>query len=858
LVRKFFIGLLLSLTLLLAGGTLITYLYQDQLVQHFVTQANRVLATPVKVQSIRLSLWEKFPQVAISLKDVEISGSLPAEDSVLARAEKLDFTFNLLSLLQGDYVINKVYLTNSEVMLVVDESGENNYSIFQKREGSSTENAASPLRFQLQNIQLQNVKVSYEDRPLRQHHSLLAKDVSSLLEVVGEQYDIQLQGQLNTYFIRIGEDAYFRDKPLQVATRLHYDYPNRYLRIDTTNIRIGQGDFLLSGIVDQAHDNYIDLEVQGQNTDLQTLLSLLPETFIRQWQSYRSEGEAYFSGRVQGNVTREANPLVELSFGCRNASFYHPDYRKKLENISLQGSFSNGNLHSLRSSVLDLQDISGTLDGRTIAGSLSLSNFDDYFLRTHLKSRLDVNSLLAFYPIPQIKAARGQVDADFEISGRLKDLRGESSRYWQRVHSKGDISLQTLDILWNTDRLPVENLSGNLMFKGNDLSLSDLEARVGNSHFRLNGMLRNAFAYLLSNTQPVQVEADLFSKQLDLDELLSGQLSEENIANNWQAVADKQPYRFELDPRLNMAFNCHVEKLKFRRFRGRQLRGKLDIENQNARLRQASIYTAGGKVTASGHLNARRPDIITVNAKSAFEHLRADSIFYTFEDFGQDFLTARHLEGKVYADVEWDMTFDHALQLDYPSLRVDVLATIREGMLNEFEPMQELARFVEEESLSRLRFAELNNHIRILNERIFIPRMQVNSNVSEIWVEGVQTFDNHIDYRFEVPMKTFSIRKAAARERAKAREQQFGQIIEDDAAPLNLFLAAQGTVDDYKISYDMEHAKEAFRDNLQKEKKEVKDIFKNKGSRPKYQLELEEDEYFEFGEKKATSGNQPR
>lgn len=858
MVRKFLLVLTVTISSILASGTLITYLYQDQLVQQFIQQANQVLATPVKVKSIRLSLWEKFPQVAISLQDVEISGSLPAKDHALARAGKLDFTFNVLDLLQGDYVINKVYLTNGDVMLVVDDSGHNNYSIFNKRENTSTENTAAPLRFQLQNIQLQNVKVSYEDQPLRQHHSLLAEDVTSLLEVVGEQYDIQLDGQLRTYFIRIGEDAYFRDKPLQVATQLHYDYPNRYLRIDTTNIRIGQGEFLLNGLVDQAHDNYVDLNIQGQNTDLQTLLSLLPEATVRQWQAYRSEGGAYLSGIVQGNVTQEANPLVELSFGCQHATFYHPDYRKKLENIRLQGSFTNGSLHSLRSSVLELKGITGSLDGRTITGSLSLSNFDDYFLRTHLKSRLDVNSLLAFYPIPEIKVARGEIDADFEISGRLRDLQGETSRYWQRVQSQGDISLQNLDILWNADRLPVENLSGNLMFKGNDLSLSDLEAQLGNSHFRLNGMLRNAFAYFLSDTQPVRVEADLYSRQIDLDELLSGQLSEEEASQNWQTVADKQPYRFDLDPRLKIDFNCHVERVKFRRFRGRQLKGKLDVENQQARLRQASIYTAGGKVTASGHLNARRPDIITVDALSSFEHLRADSIFYTFEDFGQDFLTARHLEGKVYADVEWDMTFDHTLQLDYPSLRVDVLATIREGVLNEFEPMQELARFVEEEGLARLRFAELNNHIRILNERIFIPRMQVNSNVSEIWLEGVHTFDNHIDYRFEIPVRTFSIRKVAARERAKAKEKRFGRILEDDAAPLNLFLAAQGTVDEYKISYDMEHAREAFQNNLQKEKNEVKDILKNRGPRPKYQLELEEDEYFEFGKKEAISGNQPQ
>ncbi len=853
--RKIFLTFSIIITLLLAGGGLFTYLYQDQIIKHFITQADQLLATPVRVKSIKLSLWEKFPQVAISLQDVEIMGSLP-QDSVLARAEQLDFTFNVWHFVQGEYVINKVYLTHSDVSLVINEEGDNNYNIFKKREAGTHDSEATPVRFQLQKIYLKDVNVSYEDRPINQHHQLLAQEAEAVLEVVGEQYDIGLEGALTSQFIRIGSDAYFKDKPLQLSTQLHYDYPNRYLQIEPTQIEVGSGEFVVDGFVDQAQDNYLDLQLRGSHTDLQTLLSLLPEGIIRQWQAYRSEGDAYFEGSVKGNMSRAASPLVTLKFGCQNASFYHPDYKKRLENISLQGTFTNGSSHSFRSSQLDLRNINAQLDGRPLNGSLTLSNFEDYFLHCQVKTDMDINALFAFYPVPEIKAARGALNADFEISGRLKDLKGETSRYWERIKSRGDISLHQVDLLWQADRLPVHQLNGNLMFKGNVLSISNMEAHIGNSHVVLNGMLRNAFAYLLSDTQTIHIEADLFSRQIDMDELLSGQAAQAS-SNNWQTVSDKQAYRFRIDPKLQLSFNCHIEKIKFRRFRGKHLKGNLEVDQQIARLKKSSIQTAGGKVTAQAYLNARRPDKITVNATTAFEHLRADSIFYTFEDFGQNFLTTRHLEGKIYADVDWNMTFDHSLQLDYSSLGIDILATIREGRLNNFEPMQKLARLVEEESLSHLRFAELNNHIRVADRKIFIPRMQVSSNVSEIWVEGIHTFDDHIDYRFEVPMKTFSIRKAAARERVKAREQKFGEIIDDNAAPLNLFLTARGTVDDYKISYDMESAKEKFKDNLQNEKEELKEILKNKGAQPTYQLELDEDEYFDFEDNKSSANKKP-
>ncbi|WKN33070.1 AsmA-like C-terminal region-containing protein [Porifericola rhodea] len=857
MVRKFFFTCLIALSLLLTASGILTYVYQDEIITHFVKQADQFLATPVKVKSIQLSFWEKFPQIAISLKEVEIKGSQTASDSLLAQAEKLDFTFNLWQFVQGQFVVDKVYLTNSQVRLAIDKQGNNNYSIFKKRSSvDSLSSTNEPLRFQLQKIILKNVDVSYQDAGLNQAHHLLAEDIEALLEVVGEEYDILLEGNLFSRYIRSGDDAYFKNKPLHVATHLNYDYPNRFLEIDTTRLGIGNGHFLLSGLVDQADDNFIDLQARGEHTDLQTLLSLLPESIVRQWSAYRSEGKAFFEGSVKGHVSRTASPAVSLNFGCENASFYHPDYKKKLENISLQGSFTNGKSHSLNTSVLNLKDIYGQLDDRAVRGSLSLSNFKNYFLRCHLKTNIDVNALLDFYPIKEVKAARGELFADFEIAGRLKDLKGESKGYWQRIKSSGDISLQDVDLLWQADRLPVSALQGNLMFKGNDLSLSNLEAYVGNSHVLLNGMLRNALAYMLSDTQGIHIEADLHSQQIDMDELLSGQANAPQ-SNSWQAVSEKQDYRFQIDPKIQLSFDCHVEKIKFRRFRGRQLKGKLQVENQVARLKQSSILTAGGKVSAQAFIDARRPDFVKVNATTAFEHLRADSIFYTFEDFGQDFLTQKHLEGKIYADVDWNMNFDQHLQLNYPSLEVNALTTIRDGRLNDFEPMQKLARFVEEESLSRLRFAELNNHIRIADQKIFIPRMQVSSNISDIWVEGIHTFDNHIDYRFEVPMKTFSIRKAAARERAQARQEKFGRVLEDDSAPINLFLTALGTVDDYKISYDMQAAKSKFKDNLQNEKEELKQIIKNKGKETEYQLELEEEEYFDFGSTPPNTNPQP-
>ena len=54
------------------------------------------------------------------------------------------------------------------------------------------------------------------------------------------------------------------------------------------------------------------------------------------------------------------------------------------------------------------------------------------------------------------------------------------------------------------------------------------------------------------------------------------------------------------------------------------------------------------------------------------------------------------------------------------------------------------------------------------------------------------------------------------------------------------------TTDNYRVIYDTESVKKKFTTDLKKEVRELKDAFKNKGTQEKKELELEEDEYFEW------------
>lgn len=203
----------------------------------------------------------------------------------------------------------------------------------------------------------------------------------------------------------------------------------------------------------------------------------------------------------------------------------------------------------------------------------------------------------------------------------------------------------------------------------------------------------------------------------------------------------------------------------------------------------------------------------------------------------QDFIKDTHLKGQVTADVNLELALNQSLKLYPETLTADIGAVIKNGELNNFEPLKKLNKYLDDEGLSRLRFSDLQNDIHIENKTVYIPQMEVRSNVTGIKISGTHTFDQRIDYRLITPLqnrKVFNVSEA-------------GNAIEaDGSGQTKLFLKIVGTTDDYRIAYDTEAVKKKIATDLKKEVRELKDAFKNKGAQQKKEQEVAEDEYFDW------------
>lgn len=822
IVKKILLYTGLGLLVIVISLALSVFLFKDKIIRNFIEAVNKDLNTKVKVEKFDVSAFRKFPQLSIVLTGVYVEDSHEGQYPLLT-ADKISFQLNPIEVYQGSYNIKGLEIENSETNLKINRKGENNYTITKE---SGDGSGSGEVGFALKNIHLKNALVRYADQQSDEDLIFHTEKLAASIQSSGNVYRIEAAGELTTQKIRIERTSVFEGKTFGITAQVTYDDDNDFLTIEPSFLILKGSAFSVKGTYDWRKTTMIDLNVEGKDTNIQTILSLLPETASQQLTRYQSSGETYFSASLKGPITKTKNPALSVEFGLRDATIFHPDTKARIEHANLEGSFASSNLADLHQASLILKNIEGVLNKENFQASLVVHDFLDSEVILKFKGKLDAASLLGLYPVQALREISGSLLTDFSFEGKLSWLRDRNTA--QKAATQGTIELQDLNFLYGESKLPVKDLKGSLQFSNNDLALSNVSLKAGNSDFMINGFFKNIITFLLFENQPIGIEADVRSNFIDADQLFDiGFTSKKSNTDD---------YHFTISKNLNLNFNCAVQGLRYQRFSAHQLKGDLLVKDEVAVSRNVKLKTMGGDLSFSAIVDAKNHKAIDVLTSAKLKGIHIDSVFYVFRNFDQDFIEDKHLKGQATADVSVEMTLNEKLKLFQETLIADIGMTIKNGELNNFEPLKSLNKYLDDEGLSKLRFADLKNDIHIEKKTIYIPQMQVRSNVTAIQISGTHTFDQHIDYRLITPLR--NKKKIDVTEAASALEEDNGQ--------LKLFLKITGTTDNYRVQYDTEAFRKKLAGELKKEVQELKDAFKTKGKQKKKELELEKDEYFDW------------
>ncbi|WP_126546736.1 AsmA-like C-terminal region-containing protein [Hymenobacter amundsenii] len=747
---------MLTLLFLVSTAALGLWLGQDRIIGLFVAGLNEHLAVPVRASRLEVSVLDQFPRLSITLHDVVMQGSVAADTTKLVRARRLFCAFDALDVLRGRYRIRRLTLADGQLNVRRDATGQPNYLILKPDTAAA---ADEPFALELKGIRLERVRATYADAARQQYFALQTPDLRAAVSLDGPRIDVSATGAAHLETIRLGSDDYFRAKDVQLNVLLRIDRAEQLVTIRPSEIKVGPAAYSVAGTVGYAGAPQLNLTAAARQANLRAVLALLPPRLTQRVAGYRSRGQVYFEGTVRGEWSAARNPAVEVRFGCREASFFHPEYRQQVEHVSLTGRFSNGVAHEAASAVLELKAVRGQLAGWPFSGDLRLDNLAQPVINLNLQAELDVARALKFFPVAAIQSAAGTASLRLALHGPLAALRRRPTAR----QASGELSLRAVTLRLRDLRQPFTGLSGQLRLSGSDVTVPTMQGRLGNSDFRGRGTVRNATGWALGPNQPLRIEATIASQLLDFNQLL---YAYQPAGGGGAAGASGTSGGLHVPARLVLDVQTQARQVRYRRLRGRNLRGTLRLQNRVFSSPGLALRAAGGQLSVRGTVDARQPQLLKASTVASCQQVPLDSLFYVFEDFGQRFITSRHLRGTLTASAESDTYFDGQLSPLPDRLEAQIKATVRQGELLNFEPLQKLSLVADRATLRHLRFAELHNDFYIQSRTVYIPEMDIRSNVRAaalIRITGTHTFDQQLDYHVRIPLLPGLLPRAAAR-----------------------------------------------------------------------------------------------
>jgi len=805
------ISILAVITLVIATGAIIGIFYEKEVTNIILTELNKNIATDIEVQEFKFSVFKKFPDASIEFKDVvslstENFKGISSYEDTLFTASSIILQFNVIDLFKEVYTIKAIHVDNADVRIITNSDGTDNFR-FWDSDSSSSDN----FSLKLNSVKLTKTKLAYINRIKNIDLITSTKEFKLEGDFTSDSYILTSKGVFNFDKLKVDNINYATKDNISLNADIKVD--DKDLVIKNGKLRAEDLDFEVNGKANIEDKLQLDLSIVGKNIDVKSLLSAIPKIYRKNIDKFNSEGTFYIDGRITGELSNNKSPHLKAKFGVTNGSINNSEANLTLKDIYLKGMWTNGDLNSSKTSELVIDSLNARLNNSTVAGSYSMRNFIHPSVKLDLDLDADLNEVFTFLSVDTIENSEGKIKSNISFSGDFNDFNNITNHEISVARKSGYVSISNALIKFKNAENAIEKINGGFRFNNKNIEIDSLSFIQGKNDVKIEGFLYNLFDYFLVDNKDLRISGTLTSNNFDVDEFL--EMNHSSSSNSEELNLNMKDY-------INYRLKFYIKHIKFRKFEGTELKGNYKYYNKTLSLSGFSINTMDGVFSGDVALKEIDSTLYALNANTSLSDVNIEKLFFSFDNFGQDFIVKENLKGIITANSQVSMSMNENLKINTKSIVVDADVSIVNGELVEFKPLYSLSKFIELSELENIKFSTLHNNIYIKDEKIFIPNMKVKSNAFNIDLEGEHAFAGNYKYSIKVLLSDLLTNKA---KKAKRQNTEFGVIEDDNTEKMNLFIIVKGDAEgNVDVSYDKSKAKEHISEKYKEEKQNIKQI----------------------------------
>lgn len=785
--------------------------YHDELEKLTISRINQSIDTKISIDDIEVSFIRTFPYLSLVFNDVVVWSShsynrnefdaAKINTDTLFTAQNVYLQFNPIDLLRSEIRIRRVYAVKGKLNMLVDSEGGINYRILKKEKAADKPDNQKERVFALETFRLSDF-------------TLLLNNLSKKTYSYSHLDNMMLKGKFAKNEFSLGTNT---SMTLYNFTRNGFRYANNYnislkliMDVQDSIANIRRGEVNLNtirldtrGRVIFGKNSALDLDMESRNINIATLLASFPGEW-REKIPFKAQGRGDLAVRVNGPITATRVPsinsiyvlhLEQMNFGKEN-----------LKNIRVKGSYTNGKLQRPSTTEINIERYRIQDRNSDFEGSFKLANLVRPTMSLELGGKIDAAKISDWVFRDKEIEVKGIFMPAFILRTQASSFKEFNLKNLSSAGLSGELGL--LDVSFRTNRIKeIRDINGRVSFAG-DSWYPEISVKYEDISLELKAQLDHVLKYMTGDRQILWVNAIAKSEYLDLGKLL--------IKKNDKSGDKELRKKISFPEKIAGKLYFNFDEINTGRFTASNVGGNLTYQRGRIDIHELNFGTMEGKVVSKLTITDNKKGTFYLTSSSGLDNLNIRELFNGFNNFGQDALCAEHLGGYLSGRVSFNAVFDSTMKISKENIFTNADFTIRAGELIDFEPMEKLSKFVELEELQHIRFSELKNSILIQNNQLTIPEMDIKSNAFNITASGIHNFSGDFDYKLKILLSELLT--------SKAQEKSNEYYVMEDNRRASLYLSIYGTAKDYKIKYDKEEALSAIKEDIKREKSNLKTI----------------------------------
>ncbi|CAL2079283.1 AsmA-like protein [Tenacibaculum sp. 190524A05c] len=761
-IVKIVVSIVLLLVIALAA---IPFLFQDKLVALVKETINNNVNAKVEFSDANLSLLKNFPKASVELKNVVVTNFAPFEGDTLVYSENIQLKLKLTEIFKSansQLNIQSFSIDNTLVNVLVDEKGNANYDIAKKdvnvasdTKEETEKSSSSNFKLSLNSYELTNATIKYTDKQGKMNVVLSDFNHSGSGDFSQKTTELDTKTTTSILFEKDGTKL-VNNQHLDLNAVLALDLENSKYAFLKNEAHINQLPLIFDGYVQLNKDASQEVHVNFKtpSSDFKNFLALIPEEYAKNITDVKTSGDFSIVGKVDGKVTEQTIPTIDIAITSTNASFKYPSLPKSVNNIHIDTQIKNatGNVDDTYVSV---NKLAFNIDENKFSGNARVSNLTkNPYINTTLNGKLDLSHINKVYPIELENELSGIINAN--LTSKF-DIDAVQNNKYQRIKNSG--KLEVTDFLFSGKEManPLKINSAKVDFTPTKVSLTNFNAVTGTSDLKANGTINNLMGFLLSNKN-LQGTFSLNSDSFKVSDFMTDNSTAgiETPKQEETSETEKPKENLKIPAFLDCVVNANAKEVYYDNLKLENVKGTLIIKDQKATLKGVNGGMFGGNIALNGAVDTK-PEKSVFDVDMGIKSFNISDSFKNIELFKMLSPVADVLQGKLNTTINLSGSLKDDFTPNLASVSGNALAEI---LATNVEPKNSKALSLLDQNLGfvdlkKLDLKDIKTNLSFDNGKVNVKPFKLKYQDIDIEVAGSHSLDQVMDYNatFNVPAK---------------------------------------------------------------------------------------------------------